>query len=124
MVEELKVVVWFHEVGKGDIALAGGKGANLGEMTRFGTPVPPGFIVTADAYFHFIEESKLLERLQQSLQYLDPSDSRQLQETASQIKKAISTPLLANWSRQCYAELRLAKLQRNPGRPKPCTPHA
>ncbi len=52
-------VVAFEEVGRGDIPLVGGKGANLGEMLKEGIPVPSGFIVTADAYGRFIEESGL-----------------------------------------------------------------
>ncbi|WP_308466628.1 PEP/pyruvate-binding domain-containing protein [Rathayibacter soli] len=43
-------VVDLGSVGRNDIALAGGKGANLGELIRAGFPVPPGFIVTTDAY--------------------------------------------------------------------------
>jgi len=42
-----KHILWFREVSKEDIPLVGGKGANLGEMTGIGLPVPPGFIVTA-----------------------------------------------------------------------------
>ncbi|HWI64044.1 MAG TPA: PEP/pyruvate-binding domain-containing protein [Symbiobacteriaceae bacterium] len=38
------------EVSRADLAIAGGKGANLGEMLRLGLPVPPGFCVTAPAY--------------------------------------------------------------------------
>ncbi len=33
---------WFSEITKDDVALAGGKGANLGEMVRVGLPIPPG----------------------------------------------------------------------------------
>jgi phosphoenolpyruvate synthase/pyruvate phosphate dikinase len=50
-----KLFVWFNEVGKDDVGLVGGKGANLGEMTRAGIPVPPGFIVTSEAWYQFIE---------------------------------------------------------------------
>src|ERR687897_3467806 len=46
---------WFDELGKEDIALAGGKGANLGELSRAGLPVPPGFVVTTAAYDTFVE---------------------------------------------------------------------
>ena len=46
----MRNIVWFREVDKDDIGLVGGKGANLGELTRAGLPVPPGFIVTAEAY--------------------------------------------------------------------------
>ena len=63
METDLKVIAWFEEISKADIPLAGGKGANLGELTRSQVPVPPGFIVTADAYFHFIKEAKLVEKI-------------------------------------------------------------
>ncbi len=43
-------VRWFSEIGKDDVLVAGGKGASLGEMTRAGIPVPPGFVVTVDAF--------------------------------------------------------------------------
>ncbi len=43
-------VRWFDRLGREDVAVAGGKGANLGELTAGGFPVPPGFVVTAGAY--------------------------------------------------------------------------
>ena len=55
-----KAIVWFNEVGKNDIASVGGKGANLGELTNAQIPVPPGFIVTAEAYYNFIEQTKII----------------------------------------------------------------
>src|SRR5215218_3725034 len=45
---------WFDEIRKDDIALAGGKGANLGELSRAGLPVPPGFVLTTAAYDAFV----------------------------------------------------------------------
>lgn len=44
----------FDNITKKDIETAGGKGANLGEMTRAGIPVPPGAVLTAQAYQRFI----------------------------------------------------------------------
>ena len=38
-----------------DLPLVGGKGANLGEMTRAGFPVPGGFCVTTTGFQHFLE---------------------------------------------------------------------
>ncbi|MBD3942125.1 phosphoenolpyruvate synthase [Microbacterium sp. NEAU-LLC] len=38
------------DFGREDLARAGGKGANLGELIRAGMPVPDGFVVTTDAY--------------------------------------------------------------------------
>ena len=49
-------IVWFNEVGKDDVGLVGGKGANLGVMTEAGFPIPFGFIVTSKAYFEIIKE--------------------------------------------------------------------
>jgi phosphoenolpyruvate synthase/pyruvate phosphate dikinase len=47
----------FEEIGKDDVALAGGKGANLGELNRAGLPVPAGFVLTTTAYDAFVESN-------------------------------------------------------------------
>ncbi len=47
----------FKEIHKEDIPVAGGKGANLGEMTSAGMNIPGGFVITADAYRLFIHEN-------------------------------------------------------------------
>lgn len=52
-----KWLYWFEELDKEAFELVGKKCANLGEMTRSGLPVPPGFAVTVDAYKRFMEES-------------------------------------------------------------------
>ena len=49
----------FKNITKNDAALAGGKGASLGEMTRAGITVPPGFVVLASAFEQFVAESGL-----------------------------------------------------------------
>jgi len=89
MSEGRRAIVWFNEVTKDDVPLVGGKGANLGEMTRAQIPVPPGFIVTADAYFDFLEEAKLTDKIRNLLEPLDPGDSKQLQQIAAQVKQLI-----------------------------------
>jgi pyruvate,water dikinase len=43
-------VKWFGDVGLADRQSVGGKGASLGELTRAGIAVPPGFIVTTAAF--------------------------------------------------------------------------
>src|SRR5215211_2707968 len=50
---------WFDEIRKDDIALAGGKGANLGELSHAGLPVPPGFVITTAAYDTFVEANDI-----------------------------------------------------------------
>ncbi|WP_297507347.1 phosphoenolpyruvate synthase [Thermococcus sp.] len=56
---EYRFIKWFEELSKKDVPLVGGKGANLGELTNAGIPVPPGFCVTAEAYKYFVENVKL-----------------------------------------------------------------
>src|SRR4030042_6316929 len=90
MNKPLKLIAWFEEVGKKDIPLVGGKGANLGELTKAQIPVPPGFIVTADAYFYFLEEAKLTEKIRRHLEPLDIENSKKLEHVASKIKELIS----------------------------------
>jgi pyruvate,water dikinase len=48
-------ITWFSEIRHADIREVGGKGANLGELTRGGLPVPDGFVVTATAYLGSME---------------------------------------------------------------------
>lgn len=84
-----KSIVWFQEVGRNDVGFVGGKGANLGEMTNARIPVPPGFIVTARAYFDFIDEAKLRDHIRRLLEPLDVHDSKQLQATAAEVRELI-----------------------------------
>jgi rifampicin phosphotransferase len=53
----------FDEIGRDDIDEAGGKGANLGELTRADLPVPPGFVVVTGAYRAYVTEHRLAERI-------------------------------------------------------------
>ena len=49
-------VLSFTQLTKKDVAIAGGKGASLGEMTRAGIPVPPGFVVLASSFERFFPQ--------------------------------------------------------------------
>ncbi|MBI4029452.1 MAG: phosphoenolpyruvate synthase [Candidatus Blackburnbacteria bacterium] len=60
-------ILKFSEIDHDSIALAGGKGANLGEMYQAGFPVPTGFVVTAQAYKKFIEENDLQPQIRDVL---------------------------------------------------------
>src|SRR5258708_1903788 len=84
-----RLVVWFEEVGKHDVGIVGGKGANLGEMTQAHFPVPNGFITTAQAYFAFIKENNLQGEIRKVLQDLDYEDSDALQKASNASKKII-----------------------------------
>ena len=56
-------VKWFKELNKDSGPVAGGKGANLAEIYNLKIPVPPGFVVTAQAYDYLIENSKLNNKI-------------------------------------------------------------
>ncbi|XHX35654.1 PEP/pyruvate-binding domain-containing protein [Streptococcus dysgalactiae subsp. equisimilis] len=49
------MILDFNEIKKEDVLVAGGKGANLGEMTSAKINVPSGFVITADAYRDFLK---------------------------------------------------------------------
>lgn len=82
-------ILWFSEIGKGDVGKAGGKGANLGEMSRVNLPVPPGFVVSAEAYFHFVEVNNIREFIREQTQHLDVQDTDELNRVSGEIKAAI-----------------------------------
>jgi len=75
------------ELRKEDIALVGGKGANLGEMTENGFPVPEGFVVTTEAFTHFLEKNSLIERLNCLAGKLRMDSDAQLTEASNELRR-------------------------------------
>jgi pyruvate,water dikinase len=61
--EASTLVSRFEDLRIGDAPTVGGKGANLGEMTSAGLPIPPGFVVTASAYLEAIDRAGIRGRL-------------------------------------------------------------
>lgn len=84
-----KYIKWFDEITKGDVGIAGGKGANLGEMTRAGFPIPGGFILTSNAYFDFIRANHLESAMSAVLDGLDVNDSNLLDSASRKIESMI-----------------------------------
>ena len=102
-------VVKFEDLSKSDIGIAGGKGANLGELTQAGIPVPPGFVVTAQAYEKFMDEAGINDSVMNILDKIDINDTKALQAAAEEIKKIIiEAPIpedLVLFIREFYNEL-------------------
>ncbi|MBQ2666445.1 phosphoenolpyruvate synthase [Methanobrevibacter sp.] len=102
-------VVKFEDLSKSDIGIAGGKGANLGELTQAGIPVPPGFVVTAQAYEYFMDEAGINGKVMSILEETDINDTKALQAAAEEIKKIIvESPIpedLVMYIREYYNEL-------------------
>ncbi|MCQ2972419.1 MAG: phosphoenolpyruvate synthase, partial [archaeon] len=84
-------VVKFEDLGKDDIPIAGGKGANLGELTQAGIPVPPGFVVTAETYEKFMADSGINNEVMNILKKIDINDTKALQKASEDIKALITS---------------------------------
>ncbi len=89
--EEFKqgFVRWFSELDRNSGAVAGGKGANLAEIYNLKVPVPPGFVVTAQAYDYFIKKAKLDGKIKNILSKIDYENTKQLDESTKQIRELI-----------------------------------
>ncbi|MEF8771306.1 phosphoenolpyruvate synthase [Halodesulfurarchaeum sp.] len=86
-------VRWLEHIRADDIGSVGGKGASLGEMTEAGLPVPPGFVVTADTYRSFIEDTGIDTELFAAVD-VETEDSGALAEAESRAKELIlETPV-------------------------------
>jgi pyruvate,water dikinase len=79
----------FSALSKADVAYAGGKGANLGEMTGAGLPIPPGFVVGAPAYASFCDSGGLRERIAGRLETLDVDDTEALAAAAAEVREMV-----------------------------------
>ncbi len=86
-----KYVKWFEELSKNDVGIVGGKGANLGEMTNNGFPVPPGFVVVADAYAYFLKENGLVELITEIIKNIDVNDTALLESASDKIQELIKS---------------------------------
>ncbi|MBV1880465.1 MAG: phosphoenolpyruvate synthase [Pseudomonadales bacterium] len=91
-------VVWFQDVGKGDVEKVGGKNASLGEMisnlTNLGVSVPNGFATTAQAYRDFLASDGLGIKIHRELDELDVRDLEALAKTGKKIRQwVVDAPL-------------------------------
>ncbi len=91
----MELVRWFDKIRLADVGLVGGKGANLGELTVAGLPVPPGFVVTSDAYRYAVESAGLAAKLAALLAGVnaeDPADLTRAAEEAQRLVRTITLP--------------------------------
>jgi pyruvate, water dikinase len=82
-------IAWFEELSRNSIANAGGKGANLGEMTRAGLPVPPGFVVTTDAFLSTLDACGIRSELKRLFADSPGNDSTALAEASTSMRALI-----------------------------------
>jgi pyruvate,water dikinase len=83
-------VLGFQEIHKTMISMVGGKGANLGELTKVnGILVPEGFCVTTEAYKKIIANNQELKALLDKLSQLSTEDRVKVQEISKDIRQVI-----------------------------------
>ncbi len=107
-----RYIRFLDEVDAKDLLLVGGKGANLGELTRAGLPVPPGFCLTAHAYRDFIASAGLQAPIADILSGPGMDDPPGLEQPAATIRQLIaSQPMPPEMAHQILAAYRrLAQL--------------
>jgi pyruvate, water dikinase len=87
----------FTELSREDVAFAGGKGANLGELTKAGLPVPPGFVVGAPAYAAFCDGGGLRRRIEARLEAVDVDDTEALEQAAQEVRQMVEAEPVPDW---------------------------
>lgn len=87
-------VRWLNSLGMADLDQVGGKNASLGEMithlTDAGVNVPGGFATTADAYWDFLNDNDLQQKISQAVEGLDIDDIGALTAAGKQIRQWIN----------------------------------
>lgn len=82
-------ILWFRDCGTSCLPRVGGKNAGLGEMTRAGLRVPPGFAVTTDAYRDLLEEAGLGPEIAKMLDRLDGADLAAVEQAGRAIREMV-----------------------------------
>jgi pyruvate,water dikinase len=97
----MTLVVPFDQSAYGTIALVGGKGHNLINLVGAGFPVPPGFVVTAEAYGQFVES---LDWLDAKLEEFGFNDTARLSRQGSELRQQLSRVDLPQAVRQAIGD--------------------
>jgi len=106
-------ILWYEQLGMGDVDRVGGKNASLGEMisnlANVGVQVPGGFATTSYAFNEFLDQSGLNDKIYNLLDTLDVNDLNALAESGKSIRQwIIDTPFLPNMQQaieQAYIKL-------------------
>ena len=93
MIKQKKYILWLEEISVKDVLLVGGKNASLGEMFNHFAKlinIPDGFALTTNAYWYFLKENKLGQKLKEIFEKFDPGSIKSLQEAGKAARNLIS----------------------------------
>jgi pyruvate,water dikinase len=106
MSDAASVIAWFDAIGLKDRPAVGGKGGSLGELTKAGIAVPPGFVVRTEAFEQFIVALDAQQPLRAPVEDLDPDNLGKVQAVTALIRerieqaplpKTVETAIRAAW---------------------------
>jgi pyruvate, water dikinase len=102
-------IVWFDQYTPACRGEVGGKNASLGELTRAGLPVPPGFAITAAAYAQAREAAGLTAELASLVAAAAPDRHEEVARAGRQARELVTSMPLPGWLeaqvRAAYAAL-------------------
>jgi phosphoenolpyruvate synthase/pyruvate phosphate dikinase len=85
-----RYVLGLEEIDQTQVALVGGKGANLGELSRIeGVRVPAGFCVTTDAFRRIMATAPRIDDQLDRLSHLDPGDRQAIRADSAEIRRTL-----------------------------------
>ena len=70
----LNATLSYQEITTGDKSKIGTKGISISEMSKLKIPVPQGFIVSSDAYFYFLDISRIREKIADIIENVNLDD--------------------------------------------------
>lgn len=85
----MQFILPFSKISKKDVGSCGGKGASLGEMMAVGIPVPPGFVVTAQAFDKFLTDTDIDVEIDAWLKKVNPKDTESVEEASEVLRQLI-----------------------------------
>ena len=100
------LIGWFADIGLQDRPTVGGKGGSLGELTRAGIAVPPGFVVKTSAFERFVEALEASGPIRSVVEALDANDLQAVTECSKTLRGRLeAAPLPADLQDEITAAL-------------------
>jgi pyruvate,water dikinase len=107
-------VRWFGELGLDDVESVGGKGANLGELTRAGLPVPRGFVITSEAFLTAITRAGIRQELASVFSTASADSPAGLKAAAEELQRRVKEAAMPDSLRreivEAYRQLGAARV--------------
>ncbi len=86
---ETEFIKPFNQLGRGDAATAGGKGASLGELTKAGILIPEGFVILSQTFDQFLYETCLAQEIQTILDSIKHKEMHTIESASERIRTLI-----------------------------------